>query len=567
MNFDMLGLITRLIDFAWPRLRRVFIDKSPIVAADGGAQPNYWRRWFGDHRRHIAIVFLLTVCAVGTFYWRFSGPSPGAIRILIADIDQRCPDQKQDFKRDIRRELQHEAAKVGVKVEVRLLDSAIRSDETRESARALLKWKRGHILIWGDYACTSTDVQVDIRAEWSLPGVDQDLFVGTGTSYQAKLSELSEFRLQNVTAKSLTGLVLFLLALSDWTTGNEDGALVKFHESIISLDQSAKISPLYLAAPERRLSALAHFHLGLIWHQREEFRQAAYHYQQASGYFPAESHHNWAVAMSGLARKTSGEDAKNLFEEARKKFDIASKFTPNNSELHYNWGNALDGLGRLHSGDRATEFWLQAICKYELAAWLNPNDYRVYVNWGNVLDRLAELRPMDEGVTLWDDALSKYSKAIQLVPHDPLPVANSGLVVHHIAQRTPYPEAEELWSKALRLYSEALRIDADYYDALYNSGGALLNLAQNKSGPARTKIYQEAERVLRRAEAVRPGSAGYNLACLMTLQNKREQARGYLDMSLRTGRLPFRSHLEKDVCFDSIRKESWFADILAAAKP
>ncbi|SJZ76333.1 hypothetical protein SAMN02745205_01844, partial [Porphyromonas cangingivalis] len=54
-----------------------------------------------------------------------------------------------------------------------------------------------------------------------------------------------------------------------------------------------------------------------------------------------------------------------------------------------NWGNALESLASKKSGEESEDLYAQAFGKYELATKYKPDDHEAYNNWGSALCELA----------------------------------------------------------------------------------------------------------------------------------------------------------------------------------
>lgn len=198
------------------------------------------------HGSYFGLVFLLglpplTSAVMGKWHRPaqargVTSPSPEVTRVVIADVDSDCNvAQKAPLKRQIRSELHREAAQAGLPVEVILHDQPMRADEKRDAALTLLEREKGQVLVWGGYACTQTDVEMNIRVEFRLRvgtegaslQLDTDDFLrslnlglGIQPPRQAPLAELNSLNLQRLTAKSVTGLVILVMGIAEWRNGN-----------------------------------------------------------------------------------------------------------------------------------------------------------------------------------------------------------------------------------------------------------------------------------------------------------------------------------------------------------
>ncbi len=215
-------------------------------------------------RRYVVpVVAAVALVGGGLGFWQWDRGKlkPGVFRVLVTDLDQDCKiEPKAPLKYRIRKELQDQALKVGAYVEVVMVPESLRADETRQKALTVLKRERGHVLIWGNYSCTRTDVEMDIRAEWTLDGVDLD--IGRGIR-QAKLTELDSLVLPNLAAKSMSGVVFLLLALSEHQR-QSFGAMEKLSiQAARSLEDALGAKSAVPRESEQLLAAAAYFAAGV----------------------------------------------------------------------------------------------------------------------------------------------------------------------------------------------------------------------------------------------------------------------------------------------------------------
>jgi Tfp pilus assembly protein PilF len=111
-------------------------------------------------------------------------------------------------------------------------------------------------------------------------------------------------------------------------------------------------------------------------------------------------------------------------------------------------------------------------------------------------------------------------------------------------------------------YQAALAIKPDKHEALCNWGTALLDQAKTKQREDADRLYELADHKLLEAEALQPGSAAYNLACLASINHKELKAREWLELAEEKGTLPASEHLFNDTDLYNVRGCSWFQDFL-----
>lgn len=99
-----------------------------------------------------------------------------------------------------------------------------------------------------------------------------------------------------------------------------------------------------------------------------------------------------------------------FYNKAFKKYEIASKLNPKDSDIFYNWGTALANLAKIKNDDET--LYNEAFGKYKIASDLNPNDSDIFYNWGIALANFAKTKNNDE--ILYNEAFEKSTKAFEL---------------------------------------------------------------------------------------------------------------------------------------------------------
>jgi Tfp pilus assembly protein PilF len=130
------------------------------------------------------------------------------------------------------------------------------------------------------------------------------------------------------------------------------------------------------------------------------------------------------------------------------------------------------------------------------------------------------------------------------------------------AKRASGEEATRLFGEAADKYRQALAIKPDQHEALNNWGILLLEQAKRASGEEATRLFSEAEEKLREGLRYEPKST-YDLACLMALRGRLSEARAFLEQAEGYNTLPDASHLSEDSDLESLRRETWFCELLA----
>jgi len=120
--------------------------------------------------------------------------------------------------------------------------------------------------------------------------------------------------------------------------------------------------------------------------------------------------------------------------------------------------------------------------------------------------------------------------------------------------------ARQIKKRWPRAYERAVAAKPDDHKALYNWGITLSNRTDLSGRAAKDRLLADARSKCEAANALKPGSASYNLACFAALTGDEDGVRKYLDDAQNHGMLPGRKHLESDL--DSVRNKDWFKELL-----
>ncbi|PTE07110.1 hypothetical protein C9427_27730 [Mesorhizobium helmanticense] len=117
-------------------------------------------------------------------------------------------------------------------------------------------------------------------------------------------------------------------------------------------------------------------------------RQAIKKYQKVIAIEPnyADAHNNMANALTDIGRSVSQEEGIPLFNEARRHYEIALKYTESPDVVHNNFAKALHELARITNDQQAFD---DCLVHFSIAADFNPKYYSVFLSWGNALADVA----------------------------------------------------------------------------------------------------------------------------------------------------------------------------------
>lgn len=339
-------------------------------------------------------------------------------------------------------------------------------------------------------------------------------------------------------------------------------------------------------------SSLGYRTLADTYSKMNKYDSAIKNYEKASKLDPkdAEIYNNWGIALAELA--ILKEDP-TLFELSFNKYKKANKLNPKDAEIYTNWGNALANLAKLKKDPALMEL---SFNKYDKANKLNPKDTDIYTNWGIALADLAKLK---EDPTFFELSFIKYKKANKLNPEDAKIYTYWGNALANLAKLKEDPALFEL---SFNKYKKAVKLKQDYYDAYNNWGIALAYLAKLKKDPALFELcfnkYEKAiqldsintntlnayavslsylaqlendyepykqkiEELLLKVENMKEGEGSYNLACLHSHVNEKDQAFEWLEKDLKINSSKrCRNVYEQDPDFDNIKSDPRFIELL-----
>lgn len=249
--------------------------------------------------------------------------------------------------------------------------------------------------------------------------------------------------------------------------------------------------------------------------QKGLYEDAIFYYRKAteSNDFNEEStqskaitYNNWGSALYELAKIKNDE---NLFEASLKQYKKATQIDQNYADAYNNWGNALCELATLGNDENLFETSLE---KYEKATQIDQNDASIYYNWGTTLLKFAKIRN-DEN--LFETSMEKYEKATQINENDARTYNNWGYALLE-------------WAKLRK------RIEDDQSIILEKF----------------VKAYSLNETV-----------GLYNLACLYSLLNKKEDAFEWLERALKITPQA-KENVQNDPDLDNLRQDPRFKELL-----
>ena len=241
---------------------------------------------------------------------------------------------------------------------------------------------------------------------------------------------------------------------------------------------------------------------------------------------------NWGNSIFNLSNLKIGKEKEELLIDSCKKYEKAIQLDENNSKAFYNWGNSIFHLSNLKIGKEKEELLIDSCKKYEKAIIINENYSDAFYNFGITLVKLSELKADNDKEKLLIDSCEKFEKAIEIDENYSDAFNNWGTSLADLSNLKTGKEKEELLLDSCKKYEKAIELDENYSDAFYNWGSSLMKIGiETTDKIQRNEIYQEAEKVL--LKGINIGSQYYNLACSYAIQNKRNEALKYLEITLK----------------------------------
>jgi len=270
----------------------------------------------------------------------------------------------------------------------------------------------------------------------------------------------------------------------------------------------------------------------------------------------------WGWVLKGLdamdraeADGVSPEEADKLLLEAIACDMKAVNARPAMADAYFNWGYALGARSKLKSGDEAKQLFEEARAKYAKARTLNSKDWEVYFNLGNLLGDRAEVVEDDgEAIALLREAISEYEAALKLKPKDSEVLTNLAATLKTLAGKVY--DSQPILQQSSEAYAAAVlpqsfrELKANGAAVMIDWGEVLAELGEEKQAEA---IWQEAELIER-------GSSAYNLAGLYAKRGYAERAKKWLLIARDAGTLPPIDDVKDDPDLSSLHDLDWFKD-------
>lgn len=260
--------------------------------------------------------------------------------------------------------------------------------------------------------------------------------------------------------------------------------------------------------------------------------------------------YDWFLNGYNASQKGLYEDAIFYFRKATESNDFKDENSENKAMAYNNWGAALYELAKIKIDEKLLKASLE---KFQKATQIDKNDADAYNNWGNALCKLATLGN-DEN--LFEVSLVKYQKATQIDENDAIPYNNWGNALLKLATLR---NDENLFEASFEKYEKATQIDENDARTYNNWGYALLEWAK-----LRKSIEDDQSIILEKfvkAYSLNEAVSSYNLACLYSLLNKKDEAFEWLEKALQITP-EAKENVQNDPDLDNLRQDPRFKELL-----
>lgn len=255
------------------------------------------------------------------------------------------------------------------------------------------------------------------------------------------------------------------------------------------------------------------------------------------------TYNNWGLSIFELYRLTNDPD---LIKESIDKYKKAIEINPDFAFAYHNWGGLI-----LQVGLNDEKLLNESMELFEKASKLDPNQSMTYRNWGLALKSLAELKKNSVFYIL---SVEKYNKAIEVNSNESLNYKGLGNVYRNFAIFKN--NDEKLFKKSLNAYKTAHELNPNSTEIYYEWALVFFDLYKIKKTD---NLLQESLELFQKA--ISTGSDYYNLACIYSFINEKDEALKHLDISLERKEITV-DFVKNDTDWINLSKDDDFKSIL-----
>lgn len=201
--------------------------------------------------------------------------------------------------------------------------------------------------------------------------------------------------------------------------------------------------------------------------------------------------------------------------------------------------------------------------KYRASVQIKSDFAYGYFRWGCALTRLGIALGAKGG-----KYLKRAEKKFQIAErHNPKLIdLNYYWGVNLRYQATNNNNSSLLLRESEKKYRAAANQDPKDWSVFDSWGLNLIYQAKNKKGKAREATLKKSLKLLRKAEAIKPGTGSYNIARVYALLGKKTQAFKYLELAISLDHLPSLEYVKSDVYLANLQNHKNFKLFLRKLK-
>lgn len=321
----------------------------------------------------------------------------------------------------------------------------------------------------------------------------------------------------------------------------------KLEQSFKIIEQALELNPEDVSILNNWATILSE--LALVRKEKELYIKSLSIFEKASRLDPKNAviYNNWGNVLIKGAKQ---ENSKELYQESFEKYKKSSELSPLNSNVYFNWGTSLLELAIM---EEDKDLYEESFKKFEQSLKLNPKNSGILNNWGNALTGLAE---QENDKDLYKESFKKFEQSSILNPENGSVLYNWGGAICALAQLN---EDKDLFKEGFKKFEQSLKLNPNDRKLFTNWASGLLNysyLLDNENGK---NILQKAKEVAEKAFSM-DGDA-YNLACVYSLLDEKEEALKYLKKVLKNKQIAI-GHIDKDRDWDKYKEDEDFTNLL-----
>lgn len=209
------------------------------------------------------------------------------------------------------------------------------------------------------------------------------------------------------------------------------------------------------------------------------------------------------------------------------------------ASIYINWSNSL----------YLEEKYKESIEKIKKALKFNPSEYKIFYNWGTALSKLGDLDKNSTGI--YNESIEKFTSSLKLKKNHVSSFINRGNTLIKLSKE----KDSDLLTQAINDFKSAIKINPKSHEAYNNWASVERILEKNNDKKSLINIEELYKK------SIKYGGAKYNLACLYSIQNKKEEAFEILNEILKNNEIT-KSHILEDEDWKHYLEDEEFLNII-----